>query len=246
MKVLGVDIGGSGIKGAPVETDTGTLIKPRYRLATPSPAKPKAVAETVAEIADKFKWDGTLGIGFPGVVRKGTTLTAANIHDDWLGLKAAKYIKKVTGRKSCIINDADAAGLAEMAYGAGKDRLGVVLVVTIGTGLGTALFTDGHLLPNCEFGHLEMNGMDAEWYASDAARKREKLSWKKWGKRFNQYLQTMERLIWPDLIILGGGVSKKFQMYKPYLTVKAEVVPAQMLNEAGIVGAAVGACKYGK
>ena len=245
MKVLGIDIGGSGIKGAPVDTDTGTLLESRFRLPTPSPAKPVAVAETVGEIADHFNWKGRLCIGFPGVVRKGVTLTAANIHEDWVGLNAAKHIKKVTGRKTCIINDADAAGLAEMAFGAGKDRRGVVLVVTIGTGLGTALFTDGHLLPNCEFGHLEMDGIEAEWYASDAARKRENLTWEKWGQRFDRYLQTMERLIWPDLIILGGGVSKKFELYKPYITVKAEVLPALMLNEAGIVGAAVGACKYG-
>jgi polyphosphate glucokinase len=173
------------------------------------------------------------------------TITAANIHEDWEGLNAAKFIKKVTGRKTCIINDADAAGLAEMAFGAGKGRQGVVMLVTIGTGLGTALFTDGHLLPNSEFGHLEIDGVVAEWRASDAARKREKLSWKKWGRRFDKYLKTMERLIWPDLIILGGGISKKHENFMPYITVQAEVVPAQMLNEAGIVGAAVGACKYG-
>ena len=246
MKVLGVDIGGSGIKGAPVDTDTGGLLEPRFRLPTPSPAKPRRVAEVIDEIADHFNWKGRLGIGFPGVVRKGTTLTAANIHDDWIGLNAAKYIKKITGRKTCIINDADAAGLAEMSFGAGKGRSGVVLLVTIGTGLGAALFTDGYLLPNCEMGHLEMNGVEAEWYASDAARKREKLSWKKWGQRFNRYLTAMEKLLWPDLILLGGGISKKFDLYQPYITVTAEVLPAQMLNEAGIVGAAVGACKYGK
>jgi polyphosphate glucokinase len=246
MKVLGIDIGGSGIKGAPIDTETGNLLDSRFRLPTPSPAKPLAVAEVVGEVADHFNWKGHLGIGFPGVVRKGVTLTAANIHEDWEGLNAAKYIKKITGRKTCIINDADAAGLAEMAFGAGKDRQGVVLLVTIGTGLGSALFTDGYLLPNCEFGHMEVNGVEAEWYASDAARKREKLSWKRWGQRFNRFLQTMEKLIWPDLIILGGGVSKKFKLYKPYITVQAEVLPAQMLNEAGIIGAAVGACKYGK
>lgn len=170
MKVLGIDIGGSGIKGAPVDTDTGKMLESRFRLATPSPAKPRPVAEIVGEVADHFKWKGHLGIGFPGVVRKGTTWTAANIHDDWVGLDAAKYIKKITGRKSCIINDADAAGLAEMSFGAGKDRQGVVMLITIGTGLGIALFTDGYLLPNCEMGHLEMDGVDAEWYASDAAR----------------------------------------------------------------------------
>lgn len=243
MEVLGIDIGGSGIKGAPVDIESGTLIKPRFRMATPNPAKPSLVADTVAEIVEKFKWKGRLGVGFPGVVRKGITLTAANINEDWIGLNAAKYFKKKTGHKTCLINDADAAGLAEVVFGAGRRHKGVILVITIGTGLGTALFTDGHLLPNCEFGHMELDGMDAEWFASDAARKREKLSWKKWGQRFDHYLQTMERLIWPDLIILGGGVSKKFQMYKPYIKVKAEVVPAQMLNNAGIVGAAVGACK---
>lgn len=246
MKMLGIDIGGSGIKGAPVDTVTGELIEPRFRLPTPSPAKPQPVAETVGKVADHFDWNGRLGIGFPGVVRRGTTWSAANIHDDWIGLNAAKYIKKITKRKACVINDADAAGLAEMAFGAGKGRKGVVMLVTIGTGLGIALFTDGYLLPNCEMGHLEMDGVDAEWYASDAARKRERLSWKQWGKRFNLYLVTMERLLSPDLIILGGGTSKKFDLYKSYLTVQAEVVPAQMLNEAGIIGAAVGACKYGK
>ena len=243
MLVLGIDIGGSGIKGAPVDSDSGNLLAPRFRLPTPSPAKPRPVAETVAQVAKHFSWKGELGIGFPGVVRKGVTLTAANIHEDWEGLNAAKFITKVTGRKTCMINDADAAGLAEMAFGAGKGRKGVVLLITIGTGLGTALFTDGHLLPNCEFGHLEIDGVEAEWRASDAARKREKLSWKKWGRRFDKYLQTMERLIWPDLIILGGGISKKHENFMPYITVQAEVVPAQMLNEAGIVGAAVGACK---
>ena len=245
MEVLGIDIGGSGIKGAPVDTDSGILLASRYRLPTPSPAKPRPVAETVAQVAKHFNWKGALGIGFPGVVRKGVTLTAANIHEDWEGLNAAKFIKKITGRKTCIINDADAAGLAEMAFGAGKDRQGVVMLVTIGTGLGTALFTDGHLLPNCEFGHLEIDGVQAEWMSSDAARKRENLSWKKWGHRFNKFLQTMESLIWPDLIILGGGISKKHKEFLPYITVQAEVLPAQMLNEAGIAGAAIGACKYG-
>jgi polyphosphate glucokinase len=245
MEVLGIDIGGSGIKGAPVDTDKGTLLASRYRLTTPSPAKPPAVAETVAKICKHFNWKGSLGVGFPGVVRKGVTLTAANIHEDWVGLNAAKFIKKVTRCKTCIINDADAAGLAEIAFGVGKDRQGVILLVTIGTGLGTAIFSDGRLLPNSEFGHLQIDGMDAEWLASDAARKREKLSWKKWGQRLDHYLQTMEKLIWPDLIILGGGVSKKHKQYMPYITVQAEVLPAQMLNEAGIIGAAVGACKYG-
>lgn len=242
MEVLGIDIGGSGIKGAPVNTDTGKLLADRYRIKTPSPAKPKPVASVVAKIAEHFDWNGRLGIGYPGVVRKGVTLTAANVHKDWIGLNAAKSIKKITGYKTCIINDADAAGLAEMAFGAGKDRQGVVLLITIGTGLGTALFTDGQLLPNSEFGHLRIDGVEAEWFTSDAARKRENLSWKKWGRRFNHYLQIMENLFWPDLIIVGGGISKKYKEFLPYITVKAEVVPAKLLNEAGIIGAAIGAC----
>ncbi len=245
MEVLGIDVGGSGIKGAPVNIEKGALLAPRYRLQTPTPAKPLAVAETINKIRKHFNWNDTLGVGFPGVVRKGVTLTAANIHEDWVGLNAAKFIKKVTGCKTCIINDADAAGLAEIAFGAGKDRQGVVLLITIGTGLGTAIFSDGHLVPNSEFGHLEIDGVDAEWMASDGARKREKLSWKKWGYRFNHYLQTIEKLIWPDLIILGGGISKKHEQFMKYINVQAEVIPAQMLNEAGIIGAAIGACKYG-
>jgi polyphosphate glucokinase len=244
MQVLGIDIGGSGIKGAPVDTETGAMLAPRYRLLTPSPAKPRPVAETVAKIARHFDWQGQISIGFPGVIRKGVTLTAANLHKGWGGLNAAKLIKKTTGCPVCIINDADAAGLAEMAFGAGVDRQGVVLLITIGTGLGTALFTDGHLLPNCEFGHLEINGIEAEHMASDAARKRDNLSWKKWGKRFDEYLHTMEKLFWPDLIVLGGGISKNHAEFFPYLTVQAEIVPAEMLNEAGIIGAAIGACKY--
>lgn len=244
MQVLGIDIGGSGIKGAPVDTDSGAMLAPRYRIPTPSPAKPRPVAETVAKVVKHFDWQGPIGIGFPGVVRKGVTLTAANLHKGWIGLNAAKLMKKTTGSRVCIINDADSAGLAEMAFGAGLDRPGVVLLITIGTGLGTALFTDGHLLPNCELGHLEINGMEAEQFSSDAVRKDENLSWKKWGMRFNEYLNTMEKLFWPDLIILGGGISKKFAEFAPYLTVQAEVLPAKMQNEAGIIGAAIGACKY--
>lgn len=244
MEVLGIDIGGSGIKGAPVDTKTGALLAPRYRLATPNPAKPHPVAKEVKAIVKHFKWNGRLGIGFPGVVQRGVTLTAANIHQDWVGLNATRFIKKVSGCKTCMINDADAAGLAEMAFGAGKNHKGVVLVITIGTGLGTAIFTRGQLLPNCEFGHLEIDGVEAEWMASDAARNREKLSWKKWGGRFNKYLHTMEKLIWPDLIILGGGISKKYEKFLPYLTVQAEILPAQMLNESGIIGAAIGACEF--
>jgi polyphosphate glucokinase len=239
MEVLGIDIGGSGIKGAPVDTNTGALLAPRHRIPTPQPAKPGPVAKAVAQIAEYFEWKGPIGCGFPAAMRGGIALTAANVHNKWIDLDAAVLFSGLTDCPVCVVNDADAAGLAEMAFGAGRDRKGVVIVVTIGTGLGTALFTDGILLPNTELGHIEINGKDAEVSASDAARKRDKLSWKKWGKRFNLYLNVLEGLLWPDLFILGGGTSKRFDSFAKYLDVHAEVVPAQLLNEAGIVGAAL-------
>ncbi len=241
MKILGIDVGGSGIKGAPVNTKTGDLLAPRYRIPTPQPSKPKAVARVVAEIADHFEWDGPIGVGFPAPIQRGVALTAANIHKKWVGTNAAKLFTKATGCPVTVLNDADAAGLAEMKFGAGRRHKGVVLLVTIGTGLGTSVFTNGHLVPNTEFGHIEIGGQDAEQFASDAARKREDLSWEAWGVRLNTYLLRMEALLWPDLIILGGGVSKKFTRFRPSLTVRAEVVPAATLNEAGIIGAALAA-----
>jgi polyphosphate glucokinase len=241
MEILGIDIGGSGIKGAPVDTDTGALLAPRYRIRTPKPAKPRPVAKTVAEIVKHFEWQGPVGCGFPAVVQRGVTLTAANVHDKWIGEDAEALLAEQSGCRVRMINDADAAGLAEMAFGAGKGRLGTVLIITIGTGLGTALFTNGQLVPNTEFGHIEIRGKDAESRASDATRKRKNFSWKKWSRRLDTYLRTMENLVWPDLIILGGGVSKKHEKFIPRLSVQAEVVPAQLLNEAGIVGAALAA-----
>ncbi|MFQ5617094.1 MAG: polyphosphate--glucose phosphotransferase, partial [Anaerolineales bacterium] len=205
----------------------------------PHPAKPLLVAKTVAKICEHFDWDGPIGCGFPAVVQHGVTMTAANVDDDWIGADAAGLIAKVTGCPARVINDADAAGVAEMRFGAGAGRGGVVLIVTIGTGLGTALFTGGILVPNTELGHIEINGKDAETLASDAAREREDLSWKQWGRRFDAYLQVIEKLIWPDLIILGGGASKKVKKFLPHLDVRAEIIPAQLLNEAGIVGAAL-------
>lgn len=239
MQVLGIDIGGSGIKGAPVDVKKGEMLTERYRIPTPQPAKPKPVAKTVAKIARHFDWDGPIGCGFPAVVQQGITRTAANIHNKWIGANAVARFIKATGCPVKVINDADAAGLAEMAFGAGQGRMGVVLMVTIGTGLGTSLFTNGVLLPNTELGHIKIYGEDAESLASDAARQRDNLSWKKWGKRLDTYLSRLERLIWPDLIILGGGVSKKHKKFLPYLTVQAEIVIAEALNEAGIIGAAL-------
>lgn len=244
METLGIDIGGSGIKGAPVDTETGVMLAPRYRIPTPQPSKPKPVAEVVAEIARHFEWKGPIGAGFPAVVQDGVTMSAANVHKKWIKKDAAALITKVTGCETCVINDADAAGLAEMAFGAGRDRIGTVLIVTLGTGIGTAIFSDGYLLPNTEFGHLEINRVDAEVWTSDAARTREDLSWEEWASRLDIYLGTMELLITPDIIILGGGVSKKHEKFIPLLNLQAEVVPAQLLNEAGIVGAALGACAF--
>lgn len=239
MHVLGIDIGGSGIKGAPVDTETGKMLSKRYRIATPKPAKPKAVAKVVAKIAKHFEWEGPIGCGFPAVVQQGITRTAANVHDKWIGTNAGELFSEATGCPVKVVNDADAAGMAEMNFGAGKGRRGVVLLVTIGTGLGTSLFINGVLLPNTELGHIEINGIDAELIASDAARRRDKLSWKEWGKRFDLYLEHIERLIWPDLIILGGGVSRRHQKFLPYLNVNAEIEIAESFNEAGIIGAAL-------
>jgi polyphosphate glucokinase len=241
MQILGIDIGGSGVKGAPVDVTTGNLVAPRLRLSTPEQARPKAVAETVVKLVKEFQWQGPIGIGFPAVVSHGITYSAANVHKKWIGLNAQELFSEHTGCPVVVVNDADAAGIAEMTFGAGQGRLGVVFMITIGTGLGSALFMNGVLVPNTEMGHLEIDGQDAEWAASDAARKRERLSWKKWAGRFNKFLLTLERLFTPDLFLLGGGVSKEHEKYLPYLTVKAEVQPARLLNDAGMVGAALAA-----
>ena len=241
MEILGIDIGGSGIKGAPVNIKKGELLAPRHRIPTPQPSKPKAVAKVVGEIARFFDWTGPIGTGFPAVIQHGVARTAANIHKGWINTDAAALFSEATGCSVTVVNDADAAGIAEMTFGAGKGRDGVVLLVTIGTGLGTSVFVDGHLLPNTELGHIEIDCEDAELMASDAARKDHNLSWRKWATRFDTYLLRLEALFWPDLIILGGGISKKHEKFVPRLTVRAEVVPAEMLNEAGIIGAALAA-----
>ncbi len=242
MDILGIDVGGSGIKGAPVDTTRGELLAERIRLPTPEPSKPKAIAEVITQIALRFNWKGPIGCGFPAVMRRGVALTAANIHKSWIGTDAAALFSEATGCRCTVINDADAAGLAEIHFGAGRrHQQGVVLIVTVGTGIGTALFVDGHLLPNTELGHIEMGGQEAEAVASDAARKREDLKWDVWAARFDAYLQTMERLFWPDLIIIGGGIVKKQEKFMPLLNVRVPVVPAQLGNNAGIVGAALAA-----
>lgn len=240
MQILGVDVGGSGIKGAIVETDTGVMLSERIRIATPQPATPEAVALTIRELVRQHNWQGPVGIGFPAAIQHGVARTAANIDKSFIGTSVADLFSQHTGCPVFVANDADVAGLAEMRFGAGKDHKGAVLIVTIGTGLGTALFTNGQLLPNTELGHIYLdNGIEAEAFASEATRDAEGLKWKQWGARFNQYLNTMEFLLWPDLIILGGGASAKMEKYAEQLTVKTPVVPAKFLNQAGIVGAAL-------
>jgi len=241
MQVLGIDVGGSGIKGAPVDTRTGKLLAERIRIKTPKKAEPQPVADVVAEIAKSFNWKGPIGIGFPAPIKGGVALMAANVSEKWVGTNVDDLFTKTTGCDCTMTNDADAAGLAEMKFGAGKGQPGTVIMITLGTGIGTAIFYRGNLLPNTEFGHLEMNGKDAEHRASDAARQRDELSWKKYAKRLNKYLAQMEKLFWPDLFIVGGGISKESEKYIPLLKVTAPVVPAQFLNEAGIVGAALAA-----
>lgn len=241
MHILGIDVGGSGIKGAPVDTDTGELTAERLRIKTPKGAEPEPVAKVAARIARSFEWKGPMGIGFPAPVKAGVTMMAANVSDKWIGTNADELFTKITGCDCTMINDADAAGLAEMKFGAGRGQPGTVIMITLGTGIGTAIFHRGNLLPNTEFGHLDMKGRDAEHRASDAVRQSEDLSWKKYAKRLNKYLAEMEKLFWPDLFIIGGGISKNSEKYLPLLKIETPVVPAQFLNEAGIVGAALAA-----
>ena len=237
--VLGIDIGGSGIKGAPVDIETGQLLAERLRLITPDPSTPRSCAECIAEIAKHFQWDARIGCGYPGVVKNGVTLTAANVDPGWINLDAKTLSERTTNCKTSVINDADAAGLAEIRFGAGRDVKGLVFMITLGTGIGTALFVDGKLVPNTELGHLEVRGKDAELRASDRARVKKNLSWKDWARRLDEYLDVLERLFWPDLIIVGGGASKNHEKFIPFLTIRTPIVPAQMFNDAGIVGAAL-------
>ncbi|OQW79598.1 MAG: polyphosphate glucokinase [Proteobacteria bacterium ST_bin11] len=240
MQILGVDIGGSGIKGAIVDTLTGELISERHRIDTPQPATPEAVAAVLAQLVLHFSWNGPIGCGFPAVIQHGVVRTASNISKAFIGANIDSLFSEATNCEVHNLNDADAAGIAEMHFGEGAGQVGVVLLITIGTGLGTALFTGGNLLPNTELGHVYLeNGLEAERFASDAARKLQDLGWKSWGSRFDIYLSTMEKLFWPDLIILGGGASKKFDKFKEQISIKTTVKPAAFLNQAGIVGAAL-------
>ncbi len=242
MELVGIDIGGTGIKGAPVDIEKGGLTADRVRIPTPQPATPEAVAQVVADLVGRFETEGTVGATFPAVIQGGQALTAANVDHSWIGKDVAgTFTAACGGRPFVVLNDADAAGMAEVRFGAGAGRTGVVLMITLGTGIGSALFVDGTLVPNTELGHLHMHGGDAEDYAAESVQEREELSWKKWGKRVGEYLRYLEALFSPDLFIIGGGVSKKSDHYFSYFDTRTEVVPAQLLNEAGIVGAALAA-----
>ena len=237
---LGIDFGGSGIKGALIDTESGKLTTDRYRIPTPNPSTPEAVADTIKQITEHFGYQGRMGVAFPAAVQNGIIQTASNIDKSWIGQDATAILREKTGCETIIINDADAAGLAEMRFGQGKDIQGVGLIVTVGSGLGTALFINGILLPNTELGHVYYKDKIAEKWASDATRKKKELTWKKWAKRFGKYLHHMEQLFYPELIIIGGGASKKFSKYEKYLhKVKTPVQPAYLQNHAGIIGAAV-------
>ena len=239
MDAYGLDIGGSGIKGAPVDLDTGELTDERIKLDTPRPATPEAIVETAKKVVSQSGWDGPIGCGFPAVIKDGVAQTAANIEKAAIGFDFRQSLQKELDCPVSLVNDADAAGLAEMRWGAGREFEGVVLMLTLGTGIGTALFVGGQLVPNTELGHIELHGGDAEHYAAESARKRDDLKWKEYAGRLDEYVHAIENLLWPDLIIIGGGISKKSEKFIPRLTARTEIVPAQMFNQAGIAGAAL-------
>jgi polyphosphate glucokinase len=241
-KILGIDIGGSAVKGAPVETQTGLLLAERHRIDTPKPVTPAQMAKLVAEVAGHFHWRGPIGIGFPGVTHGPRILTAANLHKGFIGLDGGRLFSKATGCRVALINDAAAAGLAEMTFGAGRKFGGKVLLLTLGTGVGSVLFHRGAIFP-CELGHLPFNGEDAEKVVAASMRKKKKLSWSEWSRELSRYLSLLENILWPELIILGGGVSAKHEKFFPYLKLRTKVVPAEFFNQAGIVGAALWAAQ---
>ena len=242
---FGIDIGGTGIKGALVDLEQGVLAGERVRIPTPQPATVSAVLDTVAAVVEQAGWNGPVGCTFPGVVRHGVVGSAANVDDGWIGTDLAGQLSERLGHTATVLNDADAAGIAEMRFGAGRGVGGVVLIATLGTGIGTALFVDGRLVPNTEFGHVELDGHDAEKRAASSVKTKEELSFKAWSKRLQRYFSHMEMLLSPDLIIVGGGISKKSAKFLPRLRLQAPIVPAQLLNQSGIVGAGVVSAEAG-
>ena len=241
MIILGIDIGGSGIKGAPVDIEHGELSAEYYRIPTPQPSTPDAVGDVVAELAQHFDWHGPIGCTFPAVIKDGVAYSAANVDKAWIGTDGQALFQQKTGCPVLLLNDADAAGIAEVEFGAGKGRKGVIMLLTFGTGIGSALICDGRLVPNTELGHMELRGKEAEHRASDHVREQKDLSWKKWAAAVNEYMLRLEALFSPNLFIIGGGVSKKHAKFLPLLTIRTPVVPAKMLNEAGMIGAALAA-----
>lgn len=245
---IGVDIGGSGIKGAPVDLRLGDFAGDRVRIPTPQPSTPDAVARVAAEVVAAAGGDADhdlpVGVTFPAVVQHGVARTAANVDDAWIGTDVAAVLREATGHPVHVVNDADAAGVAEARFGAARGVEGVVVVTTLGTGIGTALLVDGTLVPNTELGHLEVDGHDAETRAADSAREREGLSWEAWAERLQRYYRVVEDLFWPDLIVVGGGVSKKHDAFLPLLDLRTPIVAARLRNKAGIVGAAVTAAEH--
>ena len=243
---FGIDFGGTGIKGAPVDLGTGDFAAERERIRTPERSTPDAIAEIFVDLLAKFPdCRGAVGVTVPGVVRHGVVHSAANIDKAWIGTDADALFTRATGREVHVVNDADAAGLAEVRYGAARGRTGLVIVTTLGTGIGSALVHDGVLVPNSELGHLEIDGHDAESRAANSAREREGLSWEKWAKRLTTYYRTLEKLFSPELFVVGGGVSKESDDFLPLLDIDTEIIPARLRNKAGVVGAALYASEGG-
>jgi len=239
-EILGIDVGGTGIKAALVDTERGVFTQKKIKYATPKPSTPDKVIEVIRQLIEDFDYKGKdFGCGFPSVIKKNVCYTAANIDKAWIDMDLRAYFQDKIGAKVTFTNDADAAGIAEMTFGQGKDKAGTVILLTLGTGIGSGIFLDGELLPNSEFGHLLYKKSIFEHYASNGARKNKNLSYKQWGQELNTYLNHVSLIISPDLIILGGGVSKHFEKFKDHLDVKVELVPAAMGNDAGIIGAAM-------
>ncbi|MGB5553454.1 MAG: ROK family protein [Flavobacteriaceae bacterium] len=246
MDILGIDVGGSGIKGALVNMETGEMTTERFRIATPNSRKPKAMANVIQQIVEHFDYKGPVGCGFPTVIKHGICKSAGNLHKSWDGLNAEKLLEETTGLEFTVINDADAAGYATMKYGIGKDKEGFVVMITIGTGLGSGAFLDGQLIPNFELGQIPYKKhKKIESWAAASAKENEGLTYAEWGKRFNKFLKLVELIVSPDLVILGGGTSKDWDEYKEYITVDMPVIPAELQNQAGIIGAAC-AAHFGK
>lgn len=243
--VLGIDIGGSGIKANLVDPETGELKAERLKLPTPDPSLPQAVAEVVGKMVEHFEYRGPVGCTFPAIVKAGVTLSAANVDKSWIGCRAADLFAAATGQNVLVVNDADAAGVAEVAFGAARGLTGVVVILTLGTGIGSSVFLDGRLLPNTEFGHLQFKGYESvEDWAAASVKDNEDLTWKEWALRLDAYLKHLDQVLSPSVIILGGGVSRRWEKWAHHLTVSVEVVPAALRNEAGIVGAAVLAARH--